>query len=579
MTSTRLPVADRRDVRRATWRLLSGDRRALTTVLALYCAAAAAGLAGPWIVGRIIDQVESGTTTSTIDVLAATACAFVITQVLFTRAARYAGHRFGERALARLRERFLDDVLDLPVATVEHAGTGDLMTRASSDVATVGNSARDALPEIFLGFVQMVFIAGALFVLDPILGLCALISLPALTLVTRWYLRRARDAYLAEGAANTELAEDLAATAEGARTVEILRMRAGRITGNDERIGAAFATRVRTLWLRSVLFPSIDIAHTLPVAATLLIGGALYLNDQVSLGTVAAATLYLWQLVEPINAVVMWIEALQAGSAAFARIEGVGKVPPATPPSGRVPHGDLLDIDDVHYAYHAGHDVLRGVSLSVRPGERLAIVGPSGAGKSTLGRLLAGIDAPSAGRITIGGVDATDLDATELRRRVALVTQDHHIFLGTLRDNLALAAPDADDARMFTALEAVGATWPADLPAGLDTMLGSGGMQPDASQSQQLALARLVLADPHTLILDEATSMLDPRAARDAERSLAAVLEGRTVIAIAHRLHTAHDADRVAVMENGVVTELGSHDELAAAGGTYASLWRSWHGG
>ncbi|HEY1180031.1 MAG TPA: ABC transporter ATP-binding protein, partial [Phytomonospora sp.] len=397
--------------------------------------------------------------------------------------------------------------------------------------------------------------------------------------VTRWYLRRGRDAYLAEGAANTELAEDLAATAEGARSVEILRMRSARIAGNDVRIGAAYATRVRTLLLRSVLFPRIDIAHTLPVAATLLIGGALYLNDQISLGVVAAATLYLWQLVEPINAIVMWTEALQAGSAAFARIEGVGQVPPAPAPSGRVPDGDVLDIDGVHYAYHSGHDVLRGVSLSVRPGERIAIVGPSGAGKSTLGRLLAGIDAPSAGRITIGGVDATDLDAAELRRRVALVTQDHHIFLGTLRDNLALAAPDADDARMFQALEAVGATWPAELPEGLDTMLGAGGMKPDASQSQQLALARLVLADPHTLILDEATSMLDPRAARDAERSLAAVLEGRTVIAIAHRLHTAHDADRVAVMENGVVTELGSHDELAAAGGTYASLWRSWHGG
>ncbi|MEV0644440.1 ABC transporter ATP-binding protein [Phytomonospora sp. NPDC050363] len=579
MTTARLPVADRRDVRSATWRLLTDDRRAMITVLVLYCASAAAGLAGPWIVGRIIDQVESGTTTTTVDALAATACAFVLAQVLLTRFARYAGHRFGERALARLRERFLDSALDLPMSTVEHAGTGDLMTRASSDVATVGNSARDALPEIFLGFVQMTFMIGAIFFLDPVLGLCALISMPALALVTRWYLRRARDAYLAEGAANTELAEDLAATAEGARTVEVLRMRADRIGGNDAHIGAAFATRVRTLALRSVLFPSIDIAHTLPVAATLLVGGAFYLNDQVTLGTVAAATLYLWQLVDPINTILIWIENLQSGSAAFARIEGVGKAPAAPAPSGRTPDGDRLDITDVGYAYLPGHDVLRGVTLSVRPGERLAIVGPSGAGKSTLGRLLAGIDAPGTGRVTIGGVDVTDLDPAELRRRVALVTQEHHVFLGTLRDNLALAAPDADDRRMFDALEAVGATWAEALPGGLDTMLGAGGMRPDASQSQQLALARLVLADPHTLILDEATSMLDPRAARDAERSLAAVLEGRTVIAIAHRLHTAHDADRVAVMENGVVTELGSHDELAAAGGTYAALWRSWHGG
>ncbi|GLZ80994.1 multidrug ABC transporter ATP-binding protein [Actinorhabdospora filicis] len=578
MTTTRLPIAGRRDVRRATWRLLAADRRAMAAVLALYCAAAATGLAGPWIVGRIIDQVDKGTTTATIDVLAATACAFVITQVLFTRAARYAGHRFGERALARLREGFLASALDLPVSTVEHAGTGDLMTRASSDVSTVGNSARDALPEIFLGLVQTVFVVAAIMFLDPVLGLCVLISAPFLILVTRWYLRRARDAYLAEGAANTEVAEDLAATAEGARTVEVLRLRTSRIHGGDRHITTAHGTRVRTLALRSVLFPSIDIAHTLPVAATLLIGGALYFHDLVSLGTIAATTLYLWQLVDPINTIVMWIESLQSGSAALARIEGVGQVPPAPEPSGRTPHDDRLDIDAVHYAYQPGHDVLRGVTLSVNPGERLAIVGPSGAGKSTLGRLLAGIDAPTSGRVTIGGVDATDLDPAELRRRVALVTQDHHVFLGTLRDNLALAAPEANDEDMEKALQAVGATWTKSLDDGLDTMLGAGGLKPDASQSQQLALARLVLADPHTLILDEATSMLDPRAARDTERSLAAVLEGRTVIAIAHRLHTAHDADRVAVMENGVVTELGSHHELAEAGGTYAALWRSWHG-
>jgi ABC-type multidrug transport system fused ATPase/permease subunit len=223
--------------------------------------------------------------------------------------------------------------------------------------------------------------------------------------------------------------------------------------------------------------------------------------------------------------------------------------------------------------------VLRGIDLTVEPGERLAMVGPSGAGKSTLGRLLAGIHAPGAGSVTIGGVSLAELSPDELRSHVALVTQEHHVFIGTLRDNLVMARPGAPDGDVRSALAAVDALdWAVDLPDGIDTVVGAKGHPVSAAQAQQLALARLVLADPHTLVLDEATSLIDPRAARHLERSLAAVLQGRTVIAIAHRLFSAHDADRVAVVEDGRITELGPHAELVAAGGSYAALWRSWHG-
>ena len=186
---------------------------------------------------------------------------------------------------------------------------------------------------------------------------------------------------------------------------------------------------------------------------------------------------------------------------------------------------------------------------------------------------------PTGGSISVGGVPLADLPPARLRSQIALVSQEHHVFIGTLRGNIAMVRPDASAEDVRAALAAVHALdWAMALPEGLETAVGAGGRALSAAQEQQVALARLVLADPHTLVLDEATSLLDPRAARDLERSLAAVLRGRTVVAIAHRLFSAHDADRVAVVEDGRIIELGPHADLVAAGGSYAALWRSWHG-
>jgi ABC-type multidrug transport system fused ATPase/permease subunit len=232
---------------------------------------------------------------------------------------------------------------------------------------------------------------------------------------------------------------------------------------------------------------------------------------------------------------------------------------------------------DLRFAYRADHDVLHGIDLDLRPGERLAIVGPSGSGKSTMGRLLAGINGPRTGSVTVGGVELTALPLEVLRTEVALVTQEHHVFVGSVRDNIILAREDSPDEAVINALQTVEAwDWVSRLPRGLNTVLGSGNLKLTPAQAQQVALARLVLADPHTLVLDEATSLIDPRKARHLEGSMGALLLDRTVVAIAHRLHTAHDADRIAVVIDGRIAELGSHHELVAAEGEYARLWRAW---
>jgi ATP-binding cassette subfamily C protein len=575
---TGLPVADRTAVRRATLDLIAHDRRAVVIVLVLHGAAAITGLAAPWLLGSIVDKVAGGAGAATVDRLALAIAGCVLVQGLLARYAQYAGHRFGERAVARLREEFVSRTLGLPVAVVERAGTGDLATRSSVDVTTVGTTVRDVVPVIVIASAQLSLLFGAVFLLHPMLGLVALTGLPSIYAVTRWYLRRASAAYLAEGAATAELTEALTTTAEGARTVEALRLTDERIAHGAERIGRVWSTRRATLALRSVFFPLVEASYPLPIASVLLIGGFFLARGMVTLGEVVAAALYLQQAIEPLDRLLQWTEQAQRGFASFARVLGVGQVPPEPLGTASAPPGQRLVVRGVRFSYADGHDVLHGIDLEVRPGERLAIVGPSGAGKSTLARLLAGIDAPRNGVVSLGGCPVTDLDPAERRRRIALVTQEHHVFIGSLRDNLAFAAPGASDDQMLSALVAVGADWYADLPDGLDTQLGDGARELGAADAQQLALARLVLADPHTLILDEATAALDPTTARRTERALAALLTGRTVIAIAHRLNTAHDADRVAVLEDGRITELGSHDDLVRADGAYAALWHSWHG-
>ncbi|RKT54668.1 ABC transporter ATP-binding protein [Saccharothrix australiensis] len=573
---TTLPVASARAVRAHARRLVLRHPGALAGAVGLHALAALSGLVSPWLLGNLVEDVGRGLDNVERTILFI--LLFVVLQAVLLQLATYRSATLGERVLADLREDFVDRVLALPPTTVERAGTGDLVTRMTRDVDALSVAARSAVPDMLIGATTVVIALGALVLVDPLVAFPCLVAVPSLWLAARWYYRRARAGYLRQNATYADLTEGLAETVEGARTVEALRLGPRRVARVRHDIEVAYAAERHTLWLRTVYLPIADVSFVLPVVATLVVGGLFYLNGWTTLAAVTAATLYVQQIIPPLDTLLARLEDLQVGGAALARVLGVADAAEPGPRGEPArPAGADLAVRGVSFAYRPGHDVLHDVHLEVARGERLAIVGASGAGKTTLGRLMAGLERPRTGTVVLGGVDIAEVPRAELRRHVALVTQEHHVFRGTLADNLRIADPDASDEALVAALRAVDA-WEWAEPLGLGAELGGTAVALSPAQAQQLSLARLVVADPHTLILDEATSLLDPKAARHLERSLAAVLEGRTVIAIAHRLLTAHDADRVVVMDGGRITEIGPHDELVAGGGAYAALWESWHG-
>ncbi|MFE3878491.1 ABC transporter ATP-binding protein [Kitasatospora sp. NPDC059146] len=574
---TTLPVGSPAAVRGYLGVLARRHRGGFATVVSLHSVATLAGLVGPWVLGNLVESLATGTAGATIAVAVGWYLLALVVQSAFTGWSRLRGAVLGERVLADLREDFLVRSVALPTGVLERAGTGDLVSRGTTDIDRLDKSVREAVPELAVAVVSLLLVLGALLVTSPLLALTSLVGLPLLLASSRWYFRRAPQSYRNEAAGYAAVSNVLAETVDAGRTVETLRLGEQRVRLTDRKLREWLAWERYTLWLRSVWFPTIDAVYTSAVLATLVVGGLLTLRGWLTVGQLTTGVLYAQMLTGPVDLILRWYDELQIGQASLARLVGVHEVPEHQGDESARPEGRRVEARDVRFGYREGADVLHGISLDVAPGSRVALVGPSGAGKSTLGRLLAGIYAPGRGSVTLGGAALSRMPAERVRAEVALVNQEHHVFVGTLRDNLRLAAPEADDTGLRAALDAVDAgAWVDALPDGLDTEVGSGGTALTAPQAQQLALARLVLADPHTLVLDEATSLLDPRAARHLERSLSRVLEGRTVIAIAHRLHTAHDADVIAVVEGGRISEYGSHPELVAAGGPYAALWRSW---
>ncbi|WP_420330090.1 ABC transporter ATP-binding protein [Ornithinimicrobium murale] len=585
MSSTKgLPIAAPRQVIRFIGRLL-GERRLWVVAVVLGNAlAAVAGLLVPWWLGRLVDStvadVEAGRTSAalaTADSVALIVAGIVVLQALLTLAAKSASAVLGQGILASAREFVVRAILRLPLSRVESASSGDLVTRVTRDVGTMSETVRWALPQVIVAGTTVIATLAAMIVNSWLLAVPSLALLAISLLQVRRYLKRAPNGYLTEGGTYSRINTHLTETVEGARTVEALEIGGRRKRIGDDDIEVSAQAERYGITLRNLLFLIMDLAFSLPRVLVLTVGAVGYSQEWVTIGQITTAVLYTEALWGPFDMLVHTLDNVQVGVASTTRLLGIATVPPDRDEGQDEPADATLTGADLRYAYRPGHDVLHGIDLDLRPGERLAIVGPSGSGKSTLGRLLAGIHRPRTGSVTVGGVELTSLPLDQLRREVALVTQEHHVFIGTMRDNIVLAREGSTDAAVEAALRAVGAwDWVQRLPGGLDARIGSGSQELTPGQAQQVALARLILADPHTIVLDEATSLIDPHTARTLEGSMNALLSERTVVAIAHRLHTAHDADRIAVVIDGRVAELGSHDELVALDGEYAALWRAW---
>lgn len=572
------PVADNSAVLEFFGRLLRERRGAFAAMVVLNALAAASGLLIPRLLGGLIDRTVAGaSSTSTVTSLAAVILAVVGAQTLFTFAGQRISTLFGQDLLASAREYVVGVVLRLPLGRVEGASTGDLITRVTRDVGTMSRAAQYGLPMAIISLLTVCLSIVAMLLNSLFLALPALLLIAVSMIQVRRYLRRAQNCYITEGATYSQINSTLTETVEGARTVEALGLADLRLRSGHDDIAVSAQAERYGVTLRNLLFAVIDISFNAPRVIIVLVGAFGYTRGWVTLGQITAGVLYAEALTGPLDRLVGEIDRLQVGVASTSRLLGIAQVPPDRDPGDRRPDGpDLVGVD-LRFAYREGHDVLHGIDLELRTGERLAVVGPSGSGKSTLGRLLAGINRPRTGSVRIGGAELTELPLELLRTEVALVTQEHHVFVGAVRDNILLAREESDDDTVWAALAAVGsADWVRRLPAGLDTMVGSGNQSLTPAQAQQVALARLIIANPHTLVLDEATSLIDPRTARTLEGSVNALMLGRTVVAIAHRLHTAHDADRIAVVIDGRITELGSHQELVELDGEYAALWHAW---
>ncbi|TDE35322.1 ABC transporter ATP-binding protein [Actinomadura sp. 6K520] len=566
-----LPTASAARTRAAVRELARPHRRTIAGGFLALTGATAVGLLTAPVLGHVVDLVAKGRPASALTTPVSWLAVIAVVQGLATAYGLGLVARAGEGMLATLRERFVERALRLPLERVELAGSGDLTSRVTNDVSEVTTAVRDAVPALARSLLAIGLTLVALAFLDWRFLLVALLAVPIQAHTVRWYVRRAVPLYAAQRVAVGAQQQELLGSVGGAATVRAFRLEdehTGRVAA---RSLAAVDLVLRGARLVTRFYSRLNLAEFVGLSAVLATGFLLVRGGAVSIGTASAAALYFHNLFAPINIALGLADDAQSATAGLARLVGVAD---AAPPrseeaaSGRTgPGRGPVEVRGVRYSYRTGHPVLHDIDLDITEQERVALVGASGAGKTTLAKLIAGIHRPDAGTARTGG-------------EVGLVTQEVHVFAGPLADDLRLARPDAADDELRAALARVGALdWALALPQGLDTVVGESGHRLTAAQAQQLALARLVLADPPVVVLDEATAEAGSAGARELESAASAAIEGRTALVVAHRLTQAATADRIVVLDGGRVVETGTHDELVGTGGRYAALWRAWSDG
>jgi ATP-binding cassette subfamily B protein len=564
--------------------LLRPQLPAIALVAFVLMAQAAAVLAGPWLVKHGIDEGlprpgfdgDAGALNAAV----AGYLAMSFAGYVFGRVGIILVARVGEAFLRDLRNRLFAHVMRLSLDFFESEKTGRIVSRMTSDI--------DALQELIsqglVLFVQNVFLfVGAVVVLLLLsweLALGVLVIVPPVYFASRWFRRVSNKAYLEVRDRISTNLSTLQESLEGVRVVQAygreraFTMRFQR-TNEDQYEANMHTTRISAKY-----FPIIEYAGVVGTAVIIGYGGWLSTRGVVTVGAVAAFVLYLQNLFEPINQLSQLYNVVQSAGAALHKIFGVLDTQPSVrerPGAVDLPATGAIDVDHVTFAYAGNEPVLHDVSLRIDPGERVALVGPTGAGKSTLAKLIARFYDPAEGGVRVGGVDLRDATLPSLRERLVVVPQEGFLFAGTLRDNVRVGRPEATDAEVDDALRVLGLYDRFEaFPDGLDTEVRERGSRLSAGERQLVSLARAALANPAILVLDEATSNLDPGTERSVEQALERLTHGRTVVVVAHRLSTAARADRIAVISGGRLTELGTHDELVAHEGQYAALYRSW---
>lgn len=573
-----LPIA----TGRRSWAFLRGEltgRRSLLLVTVLISAVAAAmSLIPVYVFGVLVDRVTEGAPTSTIISVVAIITVAAILGGVFTALSAYMISKLGEGILASLRERVLGRALHLPIGTLERVGKGDLLSRVGDDVAVMAKSIGEVIPNIVSALLLVSLSVVAMLSLDWRLGLAGMVAIPMYVFALRWYLPRSAPLYAAERIAMGERSQALISSMQGARTVRAYGLEEAHLAEIDKASGRARDIGIDVFRLFTRFGSRSNRAECVGLSVILAAGFLFVQDSYVTVGQVTAAALLFHRLFNPIGMLMFSFDDIQSAGASLARLVGVIDIPDERPNgNGTTPTGGALEVTDLRHSYDTGHEVLHGIDLHVGPGETVALVGSTGAGKSTIAAIAAGSIDATSGTVRIGGATLEDLGADGLRRHIAIVSQEVHVFAGPLIEDLRLASPEASRDDVRGALVTVGAEgWVDALEGGLDTVVGEGGHELTSAQSQQLALARLVLANPSVAVLDEATAEAGSSGARDLEAAAEAATRGRSTLIVAHRLTQAAAADRVVVLEHGQILEQGSHGELVAAGGRYAELWSAW---